>query len=106
MKLQVTDAASKWFEDEMNVGPDQPAAIRFYGKLYGKTKVHEGFSVGLARELQPHSFGVKFEKNGVTYYIEEGDLWFFKGYDLNVDYDPKIDENNVQYDWKENGELD
>ncbi|GAX05726.1 hypothetical protein IWT25_01051 [Secundilactobacillus pentosiphilus] len=105
MKLQITDAAVKWFEDEMNVGSDQSAAIRFYGKLYGRTKVHHGFSIALARELQPHNFGVKVEKDGVTFYIEEDDLWFFKGYDLEVDYDPEKDPDNVQYKWTENGEL-
>ncbi|GAW98151.1 HesB/YadR/YfhF family protein [Secundilactobacillus mixtipabuli] len=105
MKLQLTDAAVKWFEDEMNVGPDKNAAIRFHGKLYGRTKVHQGFSIALARELDPHNFGVKVVKDGVTFYIEEDDLWFFKGYDLDVDYDAEKDPNNVQYTWKENGEL-
>ncbi len=62
------------FEDEMNVGPDKNAAIRFHGKLYGRTKVHQGFSIALARELDPHNFGVKVVKDGVTFYIEEDDL--------------------------------
>lgn len=105
MKLQITDAATKWFENEMNVSPAQKAAIRFYGKLYGRTKVHDGFSIALARELDPHNFGVKVEKDGVTFYIEKDDLWFFKGYDLDVDYDSKKDPYNVQYEWTDNGEL-
>jgi len=68
MKLQITDAATKWFENEMNVSPAQKAAIRFYGKLYGRTKVHDGFSIALARELDPHNFGVKVEKVNIMNY--------------------------------------
>lgn len=101
----ITDAASQWFEDEMAVGGNQTAAIRFYGKLYGKTKVHQGFSLGLARVLDPHQVGVNLKKDGVTYYIEQGDNWFFKGYDLKVDYDQEKDANVLQYEWQENGEL-
>lgn len=105
MKLTVTPAASKWFEDEMNVGEGNTAAIRLYGKLYGKTKVHQGFSLGLARVLDPHQLSVVDQQDGVTYYIEKGDEWFFKGFDLTVDYDAQEDPNNLQYDWRDNGEL-
>lgn len=35
---------------------------------------------------------IKENLDGIIYFIEEIDDWFFKGYDLIVDYDEKNDE--------------
>lgn len=39
MKLSVTDNARKWFEEEVTIPENY--GIRFFGKVYGKTEVHE-----------------------------------------------------------------
>ena len=36
----------------------------------------------------------------MLFFIEEADEWFFKGYDLQVDYDEKLDE--PKYSFTEN----
>jgi len=89
MKISITDRAIKWFESELLL--DKGDAVRFFGKVYGKTDVHEGFSVGMNAE-QPNS-GVfsKTEVNGITYFAGLEDDWFFRGYNLEVDYDKDID---------------
>lgn len=30
--------------------------------------------------------------DGILFFIDEADEWFFKGYDLEVDYDETLDE--------------
>ncbi|EHL99627.1 iron-sulfur cluster biosynthesis protein [Lentilactobacillus parafarraginis] len=103
MKINISDSASKWFQDEM--GLSDGTGVRFYGKVYGKTPVHDGFSLALTRDDHPEEVYTETDKDGVKYFVDEGDEWFFKGYDLTVDFDPKKDPNNVLYSYQENGEL-
>ncbi|MDU6523206.1 MAG: iron-sulfur cluster biosynthesis protein, partial [Enterococcus sp.] len=35
--------------------------------------------------------------NGMLFFIEEADEWFFKGYDLVVDYDEELDEPKYEF---------
>ena len=89
MKIEITDSAKEWFENE--VGLEKGNGVRFMGKVYGKTEVHEGFSVGM-EVTQPVDVLVKTTVNGVTYFIDKNDEWFFNGYDLQVSFDKKRDE--------------
>lgn len=89
MKIELTPAAIKWFENEVGVSPE--SGVRFLGKVYGETNVHEGFSVGMAVG-QPEDALVKEVINGVSYFIEKNDEWFFSGYDLHVDFNAEKDE--------------
>lgn len=84
MKLIITPKAQHWFKDEVGVLPEN--GVRFYGKIYGKTDVHEGFSIGMSVE-EPSNPLVMEVLDGISYFIEETDDWFFKGYDLTADYD-------------------
>ena len=97
MKIEIEDAAAKWYED--NVGLEPGDGIRFYGKVYGKTMVHEGFSIAFRKEkpVKPES---STEVNGITYFITDNDTWFFERYDLEVKYDSKID--GPEYIFKSN----
>lgn len=94
MKLTITPRAQQWFKDEVGVTSD--SGIRFYGKIYGKTDVHEGFSIAMSVEA-PDQPLVKEVIDGITYFIEETDDWFFKGYDLLVDYDEDKDEPKYNF---------
>ncbi|PAK87317.1 HesB/YadR/YfhF family protein [Lentilactobacillus parakefiri] len=104
MKIDVTDSASKWFQSKM--GLSQGNGVRFYGKVYGKTPVHEGFSLALTRDDQPGETYTKTEKDGITYFVDEDDRWFFVGFDLKVDFNPEKDPENVVYTYTPNGDLD
>lgn len=103
MKIEVTDSASKWFQQEMGLGNGN--GVRFYGKVYGKTPVHDGFSLALTRDDDPEKVYTKTNKDGINYFVDEDDRWFFKGYDLKVDFYPKKDPENVVYTYEANGEL-
>ena len=48
MNLTISPEAMQWFKKELVV--DQGSGIRFFGKIYGKTQVHDGFSVGMSVE--------------------------------------------------------
>lgn len=95
MKITITDAASKWFHDDMGVTTGN--GVRFYGKTYGKTAVHSGFSIGIMRDDEPHQPIAITEKDGVNYYVNDRDEWFFTGYDLTVDFDEANDGPKYEY---------
>ncbi|KRO18548.1 HesB/YadR/YfhF family protein [Lacticaseibacillus saniviri] len=96
MKMTITDAASQWFKSELAL-PDQGAGIRFFGKVYGKTQVHDGFSIGMTRDDTPEETAMQVEKDGVLYYVNDVDAWFFERLNMTVDYDPKADEPKYEF---------
>lgn len=89
MKITITPQAAQWFKNELTV--DDGMGVRFYGKVYGKTQVHEGFSVGMSVDTPEHPIG-KTTVDGILFYADEADEWFFKGYDLTVDLDGELNE--------------
>lgn len=101
MKMIITDQASKWFHNEMGLSDGR--GIRFYGKVYGSTPVHEGFSLAMTPDDHPEEPYAITKKDGVNYFVQEDDRWFFKGYDLIIDYDPSVD--GPKYNYVENSEL-
>ncbi|WP_249659765.1 HesB/YadR/YfhF family protein [Lysinibacillus fusiformis] len=94
MKIALTDEALKWFKHEMEVEPGD--TIRFYARYGGSSPFHEGFSLGMTRE-EPIAIGAEAVIDGVTYYIDEKDLWFFNDHNLHVDVDAILDELQYEY---------
>ena len=94
MKFTITSKAQTWFKQELVLAEGH--GIKFYGKVYGKTQVHDGFSVGMAVDT-PESPLIEETVNGMLFFVEEADEWFFKGYDLVVDYDEELDEPKYEF---------
>ncbi|RXT08061.1 HesB/YadR/YfhF family protein [Ammoniphilus sp. CFH 90114] len=86
MKITVTDRAMEWFKDEMNAGPGD--YIRFYTRYGGCSTVQAGYSLGVVKEA-PNRPVEKVVQKGITFYIEESDLWYFD--DLNLKVDSNVD---------------
>lgn len=89
MKVTITDAALNWFKKEIEL--QQGMGIRFFGKIYGNTQVHDGFSVGMSVDVPEHPLFLE-EIDGLTFYAEESDDWFFKGLEMTVDFDEQLNE--------------
>ncbi|AKP47196.1 MULTISPECIES: HesB/YadR/YfhF family protein [Bacillus] len=94
MNIQISKKALEWFEDEMGVKKGE--FVRFFARYGGSSPLHQGFSLGVSKE-EPIQIGAKAEYNGVVYYVDEKDLWFFDEHDLYVDYSEKLDEPIYQY---------
>ncbi|QDQ02885.1 hypothetical protein FOH38_21910 [Lysinibacillus fusiformis] len=94
MNITLTDDALQWFKREMEV--ETGDTIRFYARYGGSSPFHEGFSLGMTRE-EPIEVGIQSTIDGITYYIEEKDLWFFQEHNLNVDIDSTMDELKYEY---------
>ncbi|MGE7093743.1 HesB/YadR/YfhF family protein [Lysinibacillus sp. NPDC048646] len=94
MNITLTDDALQWFKREMEV--ETGDTIRFYARYGGSSPFHEGFSLGMTRE-EPIEVGIQSVIDGITYYIEEKDLWFFHEHNLYVDIDSTMDELKYEY---------
>lgn len=103
MKLTVTDRASTWFKDELAL--PEGAGVRFYGKVYGNTNAHEGFSVGMMRDDDVVAPIMTTQKDGVTYWADDHDAWFFNNLNLTVDYDDQGDEPKYTFAAEDGGPL-
>ena len=89
MKIHVSNDAAEWYKEEMRLTDGD--CIRFFARYGGHSTVQQGYSLGLSIEA-PNDIAVKEEKSGVTYYIEDKDLWYFDGQDLFIDFNSTLNE--------------
>ncbi|MDF2903326.1 MAG: hypothetical protein K0S25_964 [Bacillus sp. (in: firmicutes)] len=86
MKIHISNEAADWYKDELVLKNGD--FVRFFARYGGFSTVQQGFSLGLSNE-QPEDVGVKLEMDGVTYFIEDRDLWYFDENDLYIDFNAK-----------------
>lgn len=94
MKIVISEEAFAWFKEEMEIRNGD--TIRFYARYGGSSPFHEGFSLGMNRE-EPHHLGVETIVEGVHFYIEKDDEWFFNDHDLYVYVNPEVGELTYKY---------
>lgn len=94
MFLTIDPQVSAWFQTEMEL--EEGEAIRFLGKVYGNTEIHDGFSIGIRLE-PPKKPLVETIVDGVLYYIETQDEWFFHSYSLQVELDTSLNEPTYRF---------
>ena len=95
MKIILSDDAVNWFAEEMDV--ESGDSVKFFARYGGASPLHQGFSLGIMKE-EPDEVAVETVQDGVRYYIEKRDEWFFMEHDLHVNVDPKLDELVYTYE--------
>jgi uncharacterized protein YneR len=94
MMIQVAEDAAEWYKRELDLAGGQ--SIRFFARYSAGGHIHPGFSLGI--EVQkPKSPGLTTTVGGLTFYMEEQDLWYLDGYNLKVEYDR--DTNDIRYEY-------
>ena len=94
MQLTIDKRAQAWFEEEMGVSKER--GVRFLGKVYGCSPIHEGFSLAVEVDAPSNPY-VSVVENGITYFVETGDEWFFQGHNVEVSFDEKLKEPSYNY---------
>lgn len=89
MQFHISDDAIAWYEEELHL--HEGDSVRFLARYGGNSTHHAGFSLGIEKE-NPISAGVSFHKNGIHYFIEENDLWYFNDQDLFIQFNSEINE--------------
>jgi len=89
MKIQLTDGALAWFKDEFEA--EVQDEIRLFVRYGGEGGFQQGFSLGITKEAADHP-AVQEVVDGVTFYIEEKDIWYFDGENVTISYNDVRDE--------------
>ncbi|MFT4412817.1 HesB/YadR/YfhF family protein [Fredinandcohnia humi] len=95
MDLEISSSAITWFKDE--IGVKEGEKVRFYPKFYGSSPMQEGYSLGFSKDDEPIQIHVSKEVDGILFYVEEDDIWFFNDHDLHVEYHEETDELEYKY---------
>ncbi|MEC1626625.1 HesB/YadR/YfhF family protein [Bacillus mojavensis] len=94
MNMTVNEDALNWYKEELDLqNGDQ---VRFFVRYGGCSNVQKGFSLGVTKDA-PQEAGVTAEVGGITFFIEESDLWYFDNHDLLVSYSQSADEPVFEY---------
>ncbi|RAK18463.1 uncharacterized protein YneR [Anoxybacillus vitaminiphilus] len=95
MKIIIKPKAFKWYKEELDL--KQGDFVRFFARYGGCSNVQKGFSLGINKEA-PLSPGVQTVIDGITFFIEEGDMWYFDQHNLIVDFDEQWGEPVFLYE--------
>ncbi|MCK6257138.1 HesB/YadR/YfhF family protein [Fictibacillus sp. KIGAM418] len=95
MKMNITDSAVAWYKNEMEIKAGD--FVRFFVRLGGCSTVQSGFSLGVAKE-QPKEAGSEVQQDGITFYVEREDMWYFDDHNLNIDVDEDGQTIDFQYE--------
>lgn len=89
MKLHISEKAAAWYKDEMTL--NEGDYVRFFARYGGFSTIQPGFSLGVSAEM-PDETGVEVVIDGIHFYVEKNDLWYFDSHDFYVDLDAKLEE--------------
>jgi len=95
MNIHISDEAFNWYKNEFSLKDGD--YVKFFVRYGGFHSLQRGFSLGISLE-KPYDIGVGTKKNGVTFYVEEKDLWYFDQHDLYVNYNRIYDEPEFHYE--------
>lgn len=89
------EKALSWFSDEFRI--TAPLGIRLFPQYNGFGLQHKGYSLAFSAEPATNpSYAAKL--NGLTFYIEASDLWFFEDTKTFLFYDESLKELAVRYE--------
>lgn len=95
MKLFVEEKCAQWFGEEIGFRPQ--AGIRFKTKIYASSPIMEGFGIAI-ESVEPQAPIAQYQaENGLLFFVEEQDAWFFQDYDLEVHLDSHFKEPVYTY---------
>lgn len=94
MKINVSEQAAKWYKEELDL--ENEANVRFFARYGGVGGRVAGFSVGI-REEAPEQIHAETNVEGVHFFVEESDAWYFDNSTLSVSYNEKRNEPQIEY---------
>ncbi|HEK9099529.1 HesB/YadR/YfhF family protein [Bacillus pfraonensis] len=94
MNIQIESRAMQWFKEEMNLQSGD--FVRFVVRYGGNSTIQSSYSLGLVFE-EPEDIATSTEQDGIQFFIDEDDIWYFQDYDLVVSYHMEMDEIEFNY---------
>lgn len=94
MEIIVSEEAVAWYKKELEI--KQHTALRLFVRYGGFGGHIPGFSLGINLE-QPNRVHASTEVDGITFYVEEDDAWYFEDKDLIVSFNTEMGEPQFTY---------
>lgn len=94
MKLTIDNKATDWYINELQLKKGDK--VQFFVRYGGCSNVQKGFSLGVVKQ-NPEEVGSSVESKGITFFVENRDLWYFDDHDLHVDLDENVEEPVFHY---------
>jgi uncharacterized protein YneR len=95
MNISVSKEAVSWYKNEL--GLQTGDAIRFFVQYGGCSTVQKGLSLGIRKDT-PATPAVQIQEDGITFFIEGDDEWFFDGHNLSVTFSNDDDFPQFNYE--------
>ncbi|MGO4936669.1 HesB/YadR/YfhF family protein [Fundicoccus sp. Sow4_H7] len=99
--LEVTDKVAQWFKEE--VGIPEGAGIRIKTKIYASSPINQSYGLAIDSDFPTKPIASVEAENGLVFFIEDNDGWFFNGYGLRVELDEEL--NEPKYVYLKDGEV-
>ncbi|PGY11209.1 Uncharacterized protein YneR [Bacillus sp. OV166] len=94
MFISIDERAASWFTREFEF--HKPFSIRMFPQYAGFGMKHRGFSLAFSAET-PANVGYTIDVNGITFFVEVNDVWFFGDTETCLTIDNDSEELLVQY---------
>ena len=94
MFISIDKRATSWFTKEFEI--NKPFSIRMFPQYAGFGQKHKGYSLAFSAET-PTNAGYKKEINGITFFVEGNDEWFFEDTETSLSVDDLLEELKVTY---------
>lgn len=95
MFISIDEKAFSWFTNEFEL--KKPFSIRLFPQYAGFGQKHKGYSLAFSAE-SPTNAEFSKEIDGITFYVEGNDLWFFDDAETCISLD---DNKELQVSFKE-----
>lgn len=93
VKLEVTNEAAHWYKKELHLSSDEQ--LRLFVR-FGDGGIVPGFSLGI-RIDQPNEVLTTDVAEGICFFIEESDAWYFEDVNLKIELDQQNKEPRFKY---------
>lgn len=93
MQINMCEQVFNWYKKELDLTNGD--CIRFYVRYGGLNSFIKGYSLGLDRDtpVQTHT---QMQKDGITFYIEDCDTWYFEEKDLQIELNEQGEPEFIQ----------
>ncbi|PGR70536.1 HesB/YadR/YfhF family protein [Bacillus cereus] len=94
MRISIDRKALQWFQEELRIKHGE--SVRFTVRYGGDSSIQPGYSLGVVAE-KPDGEILSVEKEGIIFFVDSDDLWYFQNYDLFVSYHEEMEEIQFNY---------
>jgi len=95
VEIIISEDAMQWFKEEMEATAGEN--VRFFVRYGGSSKLQPGFSLGVTKD-QPLESAVETTHDGITFFIEKSDVWYFDEHNLHVTVNDQLNELAYAYE--------